>query len=461
MRYIIFILLTLVFFINPGYGQLSIITLYADYAAFRGNQDYAYVEIYLSFYQNNLTYQMEEDSLLVAHFSHTIEVFQNDSLVVQQTKKYKNSIGIQEKTNTNLPFINVFPINLPPGSYQLRTNIYDDVSKKMGKQEMEMIIPKYDSTFSISDIQLSTKIEKAETKNNYSLKNNITIYPKPSCIFDIYNPVLYFYFEGYNLQLDKNNQNNYSYLYQISDKDGNIKRSYPVTTRSTSITTIAEIKGINIISLQSDMYFLTIEATDSISGSKVSAKKMFYLKKPELVEETAVVAPSETINEYIDLTEKELIKEFEKLKYIANSNEKKIFKDLDAEGMKKFLVTFWKDRDPDPSTPLNEYKQTYYENIQIANNRFSGSFKEGWNTDRGRVLLMYGRPDEIERSPSSLSAKPYEVWHYYSLEGGCEFIFADLQSFGDYLLLHSTYRNEIKDYNWQDRIIEAGSASDF
>jgi GWxTD domain-containing protein len=120
--------------------------------------------------------------------------------------------------------------------------------------------------------------------------------------------------------------------------------------------------------------------------------------------------------------------------------------------MRRFLAVFWKIRDRDPSTALNEFKQTYFENIALADTRFSTSIKLGWRTDRGRVLLLYGRPDEIERNPSSIDTKPYETWFYYSLDGGVQFIFGDVSGFGEYELMHSTHRNEIHDPNWRARI---------
>jgi hypothetical protein len=68
------------------------------------------------------------------------------------------------------------------------------------------------------------------------------------------------------------------------------------------------------------------------------------------------------------------------------------------------------------------------------------------------VLLIYGRPDEVERNPSTIDSQPYEVWYYYALDGGSEFVFGDLSGHGEYELLHSTYRNELQDPNWRQRL---------
>ena len=119
--------------------------------------------------------------------------------------------------------------------------------------------------------------------------------------------------------------------------------------------------------------------------------------------------------------------------------------------MRQACADFWPNSGKD-GTRINEFKVQYFENLQYANATFSSAFKEGWRTDQGRVLLIYGKPDEIERNPSTLGTVPYEIWNYYSLEGGSEFIFADLTGHGNLELLHSNYRNEIKDPNWRQRI---------
>ena len=58
---------------------------------------------------------------------------------------------------------------------------------------------------------------------------------------------------------------------------------------------------------------------------------------------------------------------------------------------------------------------------------------------------------------STLNSQPYEIWYYYSLEGGSEFIFADVGGNGSYELIHSSYRNEIKDPEWRMRVDKLGS----
>ena len=81
---------------------------------------------------------------------------------------------------------------------------------------------------------------------------------------------------------------------------------------------------------------------------------------------------------------------------------------------------------------------------------YKGRFREGWETDRGRVLLIYGHPDEIDRNAFGINKRTHEVWHYWDLEdqGAVEFIFVDKRYLGDLQLVHSTARGEIFDADW-------------
>src|ERR1041384_5428880 len=82
--------------------------------------------------------------------------------------------------------------------------------------------------------------------------------------------------------------------------------------------------------------------------------------------------------------------------YIITDEERKAFKALKTdEERDQFIENFWLRRDPDPDTPENEYKEQYFERIQYANEHYSSGVP-GWRTDRGRIYIMFGKPDELE-----------------------------------------------------------------
>jgi len=76
----------------------------------------------------------------------------------------------------------------------------------------------------------------------------------------------------------------------------------------------------------------------------------------------------------------------------------------------------------------------------------------GWKSDRGRVYIMYGAPDDIERNVNAMDTYPYEIWRYNQYEGGVLFVFLDKNNSGMYQLVHSTKEGELSDPNWEDFI---------
>src|SRR5687768_10542404 len=134
--------------------------------------------------------------------------------------------------------------------------------------------------------------------------------------------------------------------------------------------------------------------------------------------------------------------------YIITDEERKAFKKLATDDEReKFIEEFWRRRDPDPDTDENEFKEEYYERIAYANEHFSSGIP-GWKTDRGRIYIMYGKPDERETHPmggsyqrpsweggGSTTTYPFEIWFYRYLAGvgsGIEIEFVDPTGSGEY-----------------------------
>jgi GWxTD domain-containing protein len=119
------------------------------------------------------------------------------------------------------------------------------------------------------------------------------------------------------------------------------------------------------------------------------------------------------------------------------------------DARREFLAKFWTDIENGYQGRTDISRLIYLQRVFEANQNYKAFLKEGWRTDRGRVYILYAKPDEIERFPSSNSNKPYEIWHYYQIEGGIEFVFIDISGAGEYTLVHSTKRGEIQDEGWQ------------
>ena len=126
------------------------------------------------------------------------------------------------------------------------------------------------------------------------------------------------------------------------------------------------------------------------------------------------------------------------------------------EEREQFIAIFWDHRDPDPDTTENEYREGYYERVEYANEHFSSGVA-GVKTDRGRIYLRFGKPDEVESHPAggaynrelsegggSTSTYPFERWWYRNLPGRSDVAieFVDPTSTGEYRIARNPFEKD-------------------
>jgi len=130
------------------------------------------------------------------------------------------------------------------------------------------------------------------------------------------------------------------------------------------------------------------------------------------------------------------------LVYIAEPGELKKLREAPPGEREKLWNEFWKKRDPTPGTPYNEVKEEYLERVAYANEHFSLGRWPGYKTDRGRIYILLGPPDEIEDHPFDVDAYPYQIWYYHTKR--LALIFVDQSGAGDYVLVYPPY-----DFNFE------------
>jgi GWxTD domain-containing protein len=157
--------------------------------------------------------------------------------------------------------------------------------------------------------------------------------------------------------------------------------------------------------------------------------------------------------------EKDLFKELdsqykkwltEDVVYIITPEERSAFLHFSTnEEREQFIEAFWARRNPDPDSPENTFKEEHYRRIAYANEHYASGIP-GWKSDRGRIYIMWGPPDETDSHPSGgtyerppeegggeTSTYPFEDWRYRYLEGWGENImmeFVDPTMTGEYHL---------------------------
>lgn len=138
-------------------------------------------------------------------------------------------------------------------------------------------------------------------------------------------------------------------------------------------------------------------------------------------------------------SEKEFNDLLNALSFIAKWDETEKIKKASNEDRERVWNDFWfkQQLHPEISSYVSSYE--FFERYGYANKNFTG-FKKGYLTDFGRIHMMYGKPDEIERHPFDAESKPYEIWYYWSL--GYEFLFVDERGYGEYTL--KNYMEQLK-----------------
>jgi len=188
--------------------------------------------------------------------------------------------------------------------------------------------------------------------------------------------------------------------------------------------------------------------------SQVVRSAPFGMTGFETVGNLKTVTDAGTRDTFSTGTEAGLDSMYAPLVYMMNAQEQGQYSTLSVEAKRRWLRDFWSRRDPTPGTARNERLERFYRLVQDADEKFREgglSAIPGWRTDRGRIYIMYGPPDETldRRSNNQQGSLPYEVWKY-TRDRSLKYVFADLTRFGNYALVYTNDRREQGRADWQD-----------
>lgn len=131
----------------------------------------------------------------------------------------------------------------------------------------------------------------------------------------------------------------------------------------------------------------------------------------------------------------------EEVVYIMSQKEREVFLSLENDRQRDmFIEAFWKQRDPNPNTPENEFKEEHYRRIKYANQHFGKESPEpGWKTDMGRIYIILGEPKYIEKYENLYDLYPTIIWFYegmaeYGLPNAFSVVFYKPDSTNEYKL---------------------------
>ena len=418
-----------------------------DYSRFRYDDESGYLEVYYSIHPQQLTYDFHDGEFHGGVILSTrIKLDSTNALVVNQRSLLELSETDTSAVWYRYPFITQAGYAIEHGSYTLEVVATDSLAPaRRDSLVLDLTLNQYGSELAVSDVELCKNITSSTNKSDPFYKNSLEVVPYPPLIYGASSiPTTFYYVELYNLTPS----HSYNVRTEILNSRG--ESVYEKSkSKKYSAKNFLEVGAAPVTAYPSGKYTFRFALLDENETELTRTDKTFFL----LNQHMDAVAQRESLpssGDFESLSDKDLSQEFQFARYIATKEETETFSGLETEEAKRvFLARFWADvaRGRMEVPPID--RASYLDRAGVANERYAALSKEGWQTDRGRVLMIYAEPEEVERAPHQSDTKPYEIWRYFSIENGVEFVFVDRLGFGNLELVHSTKRNEFRDEAWQ------------
>jgi len=432
------------------------LTAFFSYCTFTSPTEGPYIETYMNVVGSTVKYLPVENG-----YQGMVEitlVFKQGEKIVD-FKKYNLLSPLLKDTLLYPNFIDQQRISLPNGEYNLEIEIKDpNTTNKAFKSYQNIDINYADTRVQFSDIQLIEEFSKT-VKNNILTKSGYDLIPYVTDFLPEKAEKIVFYSElyGTSKMLGENEMFLLNY-YIESDESGFILNRYRSFKRMETSVVAIVLHEFNIKKLPSGNYNLVLECRNKKNELMAERKVFFQRSNPSVQMDEANL---ESVN--TGLTFVENYNNIDSLKFYIRSVmpissrlercfiDRKL-KEADLELCQKYFLNFWKTRNMlDPESSWNQY----YDNVEDVENEFKTQIRHGFETDRGRIYLKFGKPNVVSDQKSEPNSYPYQIWHYYTTkrQNNVKFVFYNRDlAVNHYELLHSTARGEIKDYRWKMRL---------
>ncbi|MCI0496569.1 GWxTD domain-containing protein [candidate division KSB1 bacterium] len=433
----------------------DILNLSLEVRQFRFNQDTTLVEVYYG-----LAFQTDPSSqkLETVPFVLSLTVLEQQRPIINNIWMTEMQIAAAGEQKDQQVMIDVLRYLLAPGMYDFKIvgkhQSFPDVIDSVIIKDINIRSFRPDK-FEMSDIELAQQITPGSSgENDRFHKNKYHVVPNPLNLYSKNNPNVFYYFELYNLSQIK--ADFFTIRRSIFDNNGLPLAALPAYDKKKRIRSddIVEVGMFDVSQLPGGRYFLKFSNVDSTGKEFASSATSFYVYNPEIAQPDWNVLPLEqqmAASEIGMLSADDVELAIGSTKYLAAPDEIKLIDNLATEQAKKlFLYRFWQDRDVNKNTPSLESFRELMRRIQYANDNFKMLNTPGWNSDRGRVLIVYGNPSLIQYYPNVSGFREFQAWSYDNVEQGVCFIFGVIGGFGDLRLLHSSRTGEKHNENWLD-----------
>lgn len=433
------------------------IKAYFDYKVFYQPGSGPYAEFILSFEGTSMQYKKLDNDKVQASAEVTI-VVENTNGVAGFRKIIAE--GPAELDGLHSDFLALERMALPAGVYTLNITLRDlneenaELATKNYQQKIEINF--LSEGLFISDIELVSAYSPTEEQNAFS-KSGFDIIPCVSNYYATHIQALMYYVEIYNSEIYFGHDTAFVVSTSIQNETGATVGEHMRLKREKGKPVCALIQAIDISKLATGEYWLVVEVRNSQNIS-VTSKRIKIERRFDTVAGQNLMLDENSlkhtfVGKYTDRDT--LLAMVLSLTPISGNRESASiynqFVYASLLQLQGFFYTFWENRNA--ADPEGEWLK-YEEQLRLAHQLFGTRIRQGWETERGRVWLQYGKPNSRIERPHSSDYIPFEIWHYYAAGGGhnLKFLFYNPSLSGDYELLHADAPGEISNPSWREMV---------
>jgi GWxTD domain-containing protein len=380
-------------------------------------------------------------------------------------------------------------LRLPPGVYRMNLKLTDQEALRLGllyrilgrhregRVEVDFAVPDFGAApMALSDLQFARKVVPRMEEPLFE-KGDQAVVPNPGRLYGLLLPKLSYYVEVYDSSWAAGDtvMLSASVLNADGERLASLVRRVEARSLRWAWVDALDLAGTRV---GSGRHHLTLIARNERTGRSAARQADFDVI-------WSAVSWGKDPDTIVD-----------EIRFVVDESDLDRLEEMSPGAREEWLRSFWAGNDPTPNTVENEFMDEHYRRVAYANLHF-GSYAEGMLTDRGRIWIRYGRPDEVERGFASadfvqglglagdladrdgarsgetlflgndavvdgqgskvLQDKSYEIWIY---EGqgrpltnrkrqmdaqslGLTFVFLDDRGYGDLRLVHSSDAGEM------------------
>lgn len=443
-------------------GSMHAVSIFLDFARFQSVDAKPYMEVYITIDGTSVNVRKAADGngyqSKVELEVRLLRLEEDGDTTLTYADKYNLLSPVMQDTNMEArkSFPDLKRIMAKPGLYALRViarDVYGD-TKTDHLTVVEIAEAKPEST-TLSDIEFVASVKPSTTSSVFT-KHKKDIVPFGLEGVFINQDSLNFYFELYNT--DKTFTENY-FIQAALYKGEQQMFQHTVTKKKAPSSMDLFYGGFEINKLPPSLgeaYSIRIKLFNSNKKDFPELVERVYIYTEDMLTHQPVANTGSLFENFSD----EQIRFYiQTLTYLTESEDEiRMAKSLRTpEERKNYLAGFWEKRALASEKSIGLLWETHRFSVKHSNENYKSAFRDGWQTDRGRVFITYGPPSDIERFPNERNALPYELWKYDKLgtQAQVVFIFLDQdRSTNSYSLIHSTKYGELQNPTWRSDLLQ-------